>query len=269
MSQKFRADRKGSKYGLAIITGGSSGIGETIIQVIRRLGAESLVFNLSRNNPATFSNDPNLLHIECNLANPDHRKRAFAKLREHIADHPHSGPILLVNNAGQGSYGPIAESSPAALLSSLELNINAAVELTSCLLPELLQRGGDILNIASTTAFQPTPYMATYGAAKTFLLHWTLALNEELRDTPVRAVTVCPGPTRTRFFENAGADPSKLSAQALASPEEVAERAFRALRRGSPLVVCGLLNQILASIACRLPKPLAARLASHLIQRLR
>jgi short-subunit dehydrogenase len=94
-------------------------------------------------------------------------------------------------------------------------------------------RGGAIINVASTAAFQPTPYMATYGATKAFVLHWSLALNEELRGTGVRALAVCPGPTATEFFE-ARRPGVGLG---LARPEHVqrggrAEKSLRALAAG-------------------------------------
>ena len=86
----------------------------------------------------------------------------------------------------------------------LDVNIDAVVQLTAGMLPLMRVRGGAVVTVASTAAFQPTPYLAAYGASKAFVLHWSLALNEELRGTGVRALAVCPGPTATDFFHRAG-----------------------------------------------------------------
>lgn len=86
----------------------------------------------------------------------------------------------------------------------IDLNVRAVVDLSSRLLPVILPRGGTIVTIASTAAFQPTPFLATYGATKAFVRNWSLALNEDLRGIKVRTLTVCPGPTRSNFFKAAG-----------------------------------------------------------------
>ena len=96
----------------------------------------------------------------------------------------------------------------------IDLNVRAVVQLTGRLLPLLKARGGAIVNVASTAAFQPTPWMATYGATKAFVLNWSLALNQDLRGTGVRVLVVCPGTTETEFFKRAGrgeAPPAKIS----------------------------------------------------------
>ncbi|MDP4694598.1 MAG: SDR family NAD(P)-dependent oxidoreductase, partial [Opitutales bacterium] len=105
---------------------------------------------------------------------------------------------------GYGDYGRMPDLDIGKQLNMIDLNVRAVVDLTTRLLPQLLERGGAIVNIASTSAFQPTPFLATYGATKAFVLNWTLALNEDLRGTSVRALAICPGPTRSNFYKSAG-----------------------------------------------------------------
>ena len=119
-------------------------------------------------------------------------------------DQSPEGKILLINNSGFGDYGKFDQLDNDKQLNMLDLNIRAVVDLTQRLMPKLLERGGVVLNVASTAAFQPTPYLATYGATKAFVLNWSLAINEDLRGTGVRAIAVCPGPTRSNFFQRAG-----------------------------------------------------------------
>ncbi len=151
----------------------------------------------------------------------------------------------------------------------IDVNVRALVQFTGLLLPDLLARGGVILNIASTVAFQPSPYAATYGASKAFVLNWTIALNEELRGTRVRALAVSPGTTATPFFATAGIG-AKATASALTlSPDEVARQALRALASGRSHVVTGWGNKIYTWLGARLPKALAARLTARVMSKRR
>ncbi len=270
MSQKFRANTRVSKYGLAIVTGGSSGIGYSIIEQIGTLGLAPEVFNLSRAKPATFYNVANLRHLECDLSDRALRSDVFGQLEREIDQLPPHGPILLVNNAGFGIYGPVSTHSPARHLEVLEVNVLALVELTTLLLPRILERGGAIVNVASTAAFQPTPLMATYAAAKSFVLNWTLALNEELRPYPqTRAVAVCPGPTRTDFFRRAGISDQSAPPGYTQTSKQVAAAATRALARPSPFTVTGWPNKIMTAASARLPRALVTRIAGLVVARFR
>lgn len=270
MSQKFRAYDKVSKYGLAIVTGGSSGIGYSIIEQIGRLGLATRVFNLSRAIPASFYNVENLHHLECDLADRLRRREAFTLLEHQLDQLPPDSPILLVNNAGFGLFGPIDTHTPAQHLEVLEVNALALVELTTLLLPRLRERGGAILNVASTAAFQPTPFMATYAAAKSFVLNWTIALNEELRPYPqIRAIAVCPGSTRTDFFRRAGIGAQSAPPGYSQTSEQVAAAALRALSRRSPFIVTGWPNKFMTAAAARLPRALVARIAGLVVAKFR
>ena len=125
----------------------------------------------------------------------------------------------------------------------VEVNVAAAVDLTARLLPELRERGGAVINVASVAGFQPTPYMSTYGATKAFLLNWSLALHEELRphDIPVQAL--CPGPTTTNFFERVGYSQRVVSDRLSMSPEAVVRASLRGLARKRAVVVPGWRNR--------------------------
>ncbi|MEJ8630641.1 SDR family NAD(P)-dependent oxidoreductase [Sphingomonas sp. I4] len=111
----------------------------------------------------------------------------------------------LINNAGFGALGDFAESDLATQTGMIDLNIRALVTLTHALLPPMLARGrGHVLNVASTAAFQPGPYMAVYYASKAFVLHFSEALHEEVKARGVTVTALCPGPTRTEFADVAG-----------------------------------------------------------------
>lgn len=269
MNPEIRAEQKSSEYGLSIITGGSSGIGRSIIEQVSKLRPDTRVCNISRRKPTSFLIDKTRIHLETDLTNREQRQASFEKLALILQDLPPSRKILLVNNAGSGTYGSIEDHSFEKHLRLVELNTLAVLDLTTRLLPEIKRRGGGIINIASTTAFQPTPWMATYGASKTFLLNWSLALREELRGTGVNCLAVCPGPTRTHFHESAGFKRAARKGNFGMSPDRVAAESLKALEKGRALHTPGFGNRLVASIATHLPRKLATRLAGIAIRRYR
>lgn len=269
MSQKFRANVNASKYGLAIVTGGSSGIGKSIIEQLLTLESPPSVFNLSRRKPTSFYNGQDLHHLECDLSDRAQRGAAFDELEQEIERSSATGKMLLINNAGYGLYGNVDNAQPRQHLDLLEVNILALVELSARLLPRIKQRGGSIMNIASTAAFQATPHLATYGASKAFVLNWTLSLNEELRGTSARALAVCPGPTSTGFFKRAGFGGDIAPGGFSQTPEQVAKAALQAAANGKSFVVTGAANKLLVGLAGLLPRGLQTRASALVIKRMR
>ncbi|HLS28392.1 MAG TPA: SDR family NAD(P)-dependent oxidoreductase [Opitutales bacterium] len=250
--------------GNVIITGGSSGIGKYFIHQLRTLENRPLICNLSRSKPAeNFINYP-FYHLPCDLGQRNELEAAAEKLIELLQDRP--GEILLINNSGFGAYGFFPTPGIEEHLDMIDVNVKAVVHLTSLLLPLLKKRGGAIVNIASTAAFQPTPYMATYGASKAFLLHWGLALGEELRKTGIQVLTICPGPTGTAFYRRAGFQEPVVPDAIGLSVEKVVADSLKALDKGKKLAVPGMLNKFLATTSSRLPKSLAARIGERLLR---
>ena len=208
-------------------------------------------------------------HFPCDLARAGEIERVAAALDGFLRREVPRGRILLINNSGFGSFGRFLDLDLERELQMVDLNVRAVVHLTGKLLPLLRERGGAVMNIASTVAFQPTPFAATYGAGKAFVLHWTVALNEELRGTGVRALAVCPGTTTTEFFQAAGVGVSGVAAAFRMTSEAVVEKSFRALAAGRTQVVPGWHNQIYSFLGARLPKPVAARVAALMLARIR
>jgi short-subunit dehydrogenase len=133
----------------------------------------------------------------------------------------------------------------------------------------LKQRGGAIVTVASTAAFQPTPYLAAYGATKAFVLHWSLALNEELRGTNLRTLAVCPGPTSTEFFRRAGLKQGAVAAKHGQTTDEVVQEALEALAGGRAQVVTGWRNKLMTAVSSKLPKPWVTRISAKVLKRWR
>jgi uncharacterized protein len=152
--------------------------------------------------------------------------------------------------------------------SQVELVVGDLGRLTHAVLPGMLERGrGGILNVASTIAFQPAPYQATYGASKAFVLSFSQALWAETRGTGLTVTALCPGPTRTGFVDALGADVSDVATyKHLAAPEPVVAAGLRALDRGRPVVVPGWRNWLLANIARVSPGRIATFVSGRMLR---
>ena len=194
------------------------------------------------------------------------------RLLEILAESP-AGEVVLFNNSGFGDYGCMQDLEGAKQLQMIDLNIRATVDLTARLLPIMLERGGAVVNVASTAAFQPTPFLATYGATKAFVLNWTLALNEDLRGTSVRALAVCPGPTRSNFFKSAGFETPPMREGGGPgldmTSEQVAELTLQALEGRRSLLVTGWKNKLISVFGAKMPIVWVTRIGGMILRKMR
>ncbi|WP_314374326.1 SDR family oxidoreductase [Sphingomonas paucimobilis] len=171
----------------------------------------------------------------------------------------------LINNAGYGALGPFADSDLATQLEMIDLNTRALVALTHALLPPMLARGrGAVLNVASTAAFQPGPYMAVYYASKAFVLHFSEALHEEVKERGVTVTALCPGPTKTEFANVAGMAQTPLFERFAGTSEQVVRDGLAALDRGQAVMVSGLLNRLTAVSTRVAPRGMLRRAVARL-----
>jgi short-subunit dehydrogenase len=150
---------------------------------------------------------------------------------------------VLVNNAGFGALGRFAELPVERTLDMLQVNLTALTHLTRLFLPEMLRRRqGGILNLASTAAFQAGPHMAVYYATKSYILHFSEALAEEVRGTGVSVSCLCPGPTHTEFQAVAGMENSPIFRMGPMEARAVAEMGYRGFRRRKAVIISGWRN---------------------------
>ncbi len=170
---------------------------------------------------------------------------------------------ILINNAGFGFQGSFAGLELQSHLDLVQVNITTLAQLTHLFLkPMLARRAGRILNVASTAAFLPGPFMGMYYASKALVLSFSRALAEELAGTGVTVTTLCPGMTRSQFHARAG-----LSRQAkfiMMDADEVARLGYRALMAGKPVVVTGWVNRFGVMIMKFLPAQWLAKAAAKI-----
>jgi short-subunit dehydrogenase len=252
-------------FSALIVTGGSSGIGKSFIELCSIENLDVLICNLSRRKPALDSGKLKLRHFACDLSAPGDIERAALGIEAALAAEAPAGRVLLINNSGFGSYGPFPAPGLERQLGMIDVNVRAVVHLTARLLPLLKARGGAILTVASTAAFQPIPGMAVYAATKAFVMSWSLALGEELRGAGVRVIAVCPGPTETDFSRRAGLPVPGTPDWLAQTSEDVVRESLRALAAGRSRVVTGRMNRLAALASGLFPGPLVARLAGRVV----
>ncbi|SFK64995.1 SDR family NAD(P)-dependent oxidoreductase [Proteiniphilum acetatigenes] len=152
----------------------------------------------------------------------------------------------LVNNAGFGDYGAFSDTPWECYEEMITLNITSLTHLTHLFVQEWKGRkGGRILNLSSTAAFQPGPMMAVYFASKAFVLHLSEAIGNELKKDQITVTTLCPGPTSTYFGEVSKMNASQLVKNVkIADARAVAELGFRAMMKGKPMIIHGAMNKL-------------------------
>ena len=249
-----------------LITGASSGIGEVFARKLAARGRNVLLVARSEDKLVTLcnelgrSNSIRAQYVALDLSKPESPARLFeeAEKRGLTVD-------LLINNAGFGSMGEFSKLDLARELNMIDLNIKSLVDLTHRFLAPMIERKqGAIINVASTAAFQPVPFMATYAATKAFVLSFSEALWEENRSHGVHVMALCPGVTETNFFE--AAHGKKPPARVSQTPEEVVDVALRGAARGKSHVISGWMNLFMVESERLVPRSLVTRLAGRMMR---
>mgnify|MGYP002766247000 FL=1 len=151
--------------------------------------------------------------------------------------------IGLINNAGRGNFSEFLNTENEINNEIIELNIKALVLLCHEIIP-LMGKGGTIVNIASTGGFAPGPYTAVYYASKSFVLSFSEALHEELKDKGINVCVLSPGTTNTPFFEKAQVEEEKIKKLKMTNPDFVASSILKVYEKKIPFYVVGLKNRL-------------------------
>ena len=249
-----------------LITGASSGIGEAFARRFAALGRNVLLVARSEDKLVTLCNELGRInsiraqYVAMDLSKPESPARLFEETEKRglVVD-------MLINNAGFGSMGDFTKLDLARELEMIDLNVKALVDLTYRFLsPMRVRKQGTIINVASTAAFQPVPFMATYAATKAFVLSFSEALWEENRPYGVHVMALCPGVTETNFFE--AAHGQKPPARAAQTPEDVVDTALRGLARGKSHIISGWTNFLMTQSERLAPRSLVTRLAGRMMR---
>jgi short-subunit dehydrogenase len=218
----------------ALITGASSGIGEAFARGLPRATA-LLLAGRDRDRLTALAHElasPGRMVriVTADLSDDSERGSVIAAAESAEVD-------LIVNNAGIGRLGRVIENAPERESEIVKVNALTPVEICRALIPGMLRRAeakrgqpqgprAGVINVSSAAAFGPMPFFATYAASKAFLLHYTEALAEELSDRPIDILALCPGATKTRFFERAGIEKPGFT---MHEPDRVVREGLQAL----------------------------------------
>ena len=244
----------------ALITGASSGIGAAFAQELASRQTDLVLVARSEDKLLQLAQQlHNQYQIQVEVLKQDLCLPAAANRVFEATAEKNITVDLLINNAGFGDYGAFHKSQLSKQLEMIQLNIIALVDLTYQFLPLMQQRGsGEIINVSSIAAFQGMPYMSVYAATKAFVLSFSEALWAENQGKGVKVLALCPGSTKTDFFNRAGFKKFSSGSTAFensASTSEVVKEALKALDKGSSQVVTGgLPNQLVYNLSRFLPK---------------
>lgn len=252
--------------GAALITGASSGLGEQFAHRIAAAGKDVVLVARREEKLQALSTKLEAAHNIRALVVPEDLARDGAAQRIRSAvDAAGLSVGILVNNAGFGRFEPFEHTPMAQNSDMVRVNCVAPVELTQVFVPDMLEKGaGCLVYVASTAAFVPTPWMAVYGATKSFNLFLAEALWAEYQGRGIDVLAVCPGVTTTGFQEVADVDGNPPGLM-VATAEEVVDATLARLHKG-PSFVHGWANQPAVFLSRFFPRSLVARVSSKAIR---
>jgi short-subunit dehydrogenase len=247
----------------ALITGSSTGIGHELAKIHAEKGDNLVLVARSKNKLDELKNllegkHKVLIHtIGKDLSQPGAAKEVYDQLK-----HQAISIDYLINNAGVGDFGLFAESDWNKQETMINLNIAALTHFTWLFLPDMIHRGsGKIMNVASTASFQPGPTMSVYFASKAYVLSFSEAVNNEVRDKGITVTALCPGSTESGFHAATLEAGTSVKVRRKPSSKQVAAYGYLAMMKGQPVAIHGLKNKIIATLVRFLPRSLVVKTA--------
>jgi short-subunit dehydrogenase len=239
-----------------VITGASSGIGEEFARQFAERGHGVFLIARREDRLRKLAEEIQRDHgvraevAACDLGDRDDRSRLPGVVSDMGLD-----VDVLVNNAGFTTVGDV-HANPDRQLGMVRVNIEALVDLTTMWLPGMVERGrGAVIQVASTTGFQPIPVQATYAASKAFVLSFSEATSAELKGTGVTMTALCPGPVATEFIEAGGfKHESPGPSFVYSTAKDVAKAAIDGAAKGKRVVIPGIGNRVGANLGRHGPR---------------
>jgi short-subunit dehydrogenase len=259
--------RNGVLHPTALVTGGSGGIGLELAKVLARNDFDLVLVARNRDTlEAAAGQLEGKFDVKTHVFAADLTRTEAPEAIFNFLQNENIPIEVLVNNAGFGLGGEFADTKLQRELEMIQVNIAALTHLTKLFLPPMIKRGsGRILNVASTAAFQPGPLMAVYYATKAYVLSFSEALAEELRNSGVTVTALCPGPTQTGFADVAEMGDSRLfNTFGIADAADVAQYGFDAMMHGKRLAIPGVKNKVIAQANRFAPRAFTAKIARML-----
>jgi len=246
---------------LALITGASSGLGKDFAKIHASRGGdlilvarrERLLEDLAMTLRGEFGVEVRVIVRDLSL--PDAAVELLGELENTEIE-------MLINNAGFGAHGLFADQDWERIRDMIRLNIESLTSLSRGLLPQMIARkSGKILNVASMAGFLPGPLQAVYYATKAYVLSFSEALVNEVREHGVIVSALCPGATDTEFFDQAHMEGVFARKLGTASCRKVAEFGYKSLLKAKPVAVPGFANRFMMHSLRLTPRWLATKIS--------
>jgi uncharacterized protein len=249
---------------LAVITGASSGLGSGFAEALARgkcnlvlvARTKSKLIDLQKR----LSQDTGAMIdiVPLDLTRPEAPLHLYRAVKEKGLS-----VDFLINNAGLGHVGPFMRASLEKDEAMIALNIRALHHLMKLFLRDMIAKDyGRILNVASTAGFQPMPFFSTYAATKSYVLNLSGALNQELSNTDVRVSALCPGPTRTGFWDAAESKGTWFTRLMMMESQKVVEYGIKLMLSDRSSGIPGFMNKLMVFGNRLITRSLAAKITA-------
>ncbi len=254
------------KNGTALITGASSGIGRELARLLAGRAHDLVLVARSADKLGDLATELHQTHgVTVSTLSLDLGQFGAAQTVYDFTKRKGIKVEILVNNAGVGLYGEHVELSGDRIDAMLQLNVAALTELCRLYGIEMKARkSGRILNVASTAAYQPTPFFAAYGASKAYVLNFSEALAMELGDHGVAVSCLSPGPTDTGFFgdmDKEGIKTKHFEKNERDTAKNVAATGLEMLDSGTLSKIVGAKNYLRAFTSRFAPRSVVAKIS--------
>lgn len=251
-----------SKY--TLITGASKGIGLELAKIFAKnkynlilvARSEELLNNIKLEFEKDYNIKVEVIAIDLTKENASYELYEKTSKLDLRVEH-------LINNAGFGDYGNFLETSDAKNLNMIELNIIVLMQLCKLYASDMKKYGyGKILNVASIASFLSGPLMTTYYASKAFVLSFSEGLAREFKGTGITVTALCPGTTKTNFFDVASANESNLLNNLKpVSADKVARYGYKKMMKGKAIAIHGFKNRMMIFAIRFVPRSLVRNIA--------
>lgn len=234
----------------SVVTGGASGIGLEFVKLLLNDNYKVFVIDNNKKNLKDLKSKLNSGNFSCineDLTERSSPMKIYKKLKDQKID-------ILINNAGFGTFGKFYKTNWKIEEKMINLHVLNTTLLTKLFLKDMVKRNeGKILNISSVAAFQPGPLMSLYYATKAYILHFTEAISNEVKDKNISISVLCPGQTNTNFQKNVSSKKNRINFSS-SCPEKVAKYGYNSLKNNITVSVPGYLNKLIVFLNRILPR---------------
>ncbi|MCB0035850.1 MAG: SDR family oxidoreductase [Anaerolineales bacterium] len=239
--------------GTAVITGASSGIGETYARHLAKAGYNLVLVARRKEKLKRIASELSLNHgVLVEVAAADlATDEGIERIEETIGKL--DDLALLINNAGFGSYGPLIDKGLFKQLDMIHLHVNATMRLTRAAVTKMLpKRQGAVINVSSIASFFHGANSANYCSTKAYVRIFSQAVYEEVKDDGLYVQALCPGYVYTEFHDSNEYDEferSDVPSWLWASADEVVAESLNSLGSGKVVLIPGFVNQAIVGLA--------------------